>query len=112
MVKGASVALGIKSMLKDLGVDVRIRLRTDASAAQGIAKRRGLGKIRHIEVAQLWLQEKVNNGDIEVMKVKGEGNLADALTKGVDASIMQCHISGTHAQVSNERHPLAPICEG
>ncbi len=33
MVKGASVALGLRSMLKDLGVDVRIRLRTDAAAA-------------------------------------------------------------------------------
>ncbi len=57
-------------MLRDLGVDVRIRSRTDASAAKGIANRRGLGKIRHIEVHQLWLQEKVNRGEIEVMKVK------------------------------------------
>ena len=71
MVKGASMALGIQSMLKDLGVELKVRLRTDASAAKGIAARRGLGKIRHIEVHQLWLQEKVNNGSIEVMKVKG-----------------------------------------
>ena len=71
-------------MLADLGVEVKIRLRTDASAAKGIASRRGLGKIRHLEVHQLWLQEKVNNREIEVMKVKGEGNLADALTKPLD----------------------------
>ena len=80
MVKGGSTALGVQSMLADLGVELKVRLRTDASAAKGIATRRGLGKIRHIEVHQLWLQEKVTRGVIEVMKVKGEGNLADALT--------------------------------
>ena len=47
MVKGASIALGIQSMLSDLGVNIKIRVRTDASAAKGIATRRGLGKIRH-----------------------------------------------------------------
>jgi hypothetical protein len=59
MVKGAATALGVRSMLHDLGVEVQIRLRTDASAAKGIASRRGLGKIRHIEVNQLWLQQKL-----------------------------------------------------
>ena len=61
-------------MLGDLGVDLQIRIRTDASAAKGIATRRGLGKVRHIEVNQLWLQKKVSRGEIHVMKVKGEGN--------------------------------------
>ena len=59
MVKGASLALGIRSMLSDLAVNLTIRLRTDATAAKGIAARRGLGKVRHIEVNQLWLQDKV-----------------------------------------------------
>ena len=45
-------------MLADMGVNMKIRLRTDASAAKGIASRRGLGKVRHIEVHQLWLQKK------------------------------------------------------
>ena len=60
MVKAASVAIGIRSMLMDLGVDEgRIILKTDASAALGVAQRLGIGKVRHIEVNQLWLQEKV-----------------------------------------------------
>ena len=92
MVKGASMALGVRSMLGDLGVSLQIRLRTDASAAKGIATRRGLGKVRHIEVNQLWLQEKVNNGEIQVMKVKGEGNLADALTKALAGPGVKKHV--------------------
>ena len=49
MVKGASNGLGIQGMLHDSGVILGITLYTDSSAAKGIASRRGLGKVRHIE---------------------------------------------------------------
>jgi hypothetical protein len=111
MVKGASMALGVRSMLGDLGVNLQIRLRTDASAAKGIATRRGLGKVRHIEVNQLWLQEKVNNGEIQVMKVKGEGNLADALTKALAGPGVKKHVVLTGQEVVLGRHILTPEFE-
>ena len=57
---------------------------TDSSAAMGISNRRGLGKVRHIELNQLWLQETVNSKEIEMRKMKGEDNVADALTKHLD----------------------------
>ena len=59
MVKAGSVALGIESLMKDLGVEDTgsIAIKTDASAAVGIGSRIGIGKVRHIEVNQLWLQE-------------------------------------------------------
>ena len=69
LVKGASMALGVKSMHKEMGLKARVRVSTDASAAKGIASRRGLGKIRHIEVHQLWVQDKVASGEVEVRKV-------------------------------------------
>jgi hypothetical protein len=57
MVKGSSMGMGIKSIAMDLGVVMSvINAKTDASAAKGIASRKGLGKIGHIEVSQLWLQ--------------------------------------------------------
>ena len=108
LVKGASVAIGIKSMVEDFGVKVRIRLSTDASAAKGIASRRGLGKIRHIEVNQLWLQDKVAEGIIEVRKVNGKENIADALTKHVNAEDIRVHMHCTHQQFEQLRHELAP----
>jgi hypothetical protein len=111
MVKGGSQALGVKSMLHDLGVNLNIRLRTDASAAKGIATRRGLGKIRHIEVNQLWLQEKVNSGEIQVMKVKGEGNLADGLTKPLDGPGTKKHVGLTGQEVVEGRNVLTPEFE-
>ena len=63
LVKGGSHVMGIKAMCKDLGVMLKgsLVLATDASAAKAIAQRRGLGKVRHIEVNQLWLLEHVSN---------------------------------------------------
>ena len=58
LVKGGSNSLGMRALMNDLGVDVKLKLKSDASAAIGIASRRGLGKIRHLEVSQLWLQQK------------------------------------------------------
>ena len=87
------------------------RGKTDASAAKGIASRRGLGKVRHIEVNQLWLQDKVNSGEIQVMKVKGEGNLADALTKPLEGTGTRKHLDLTGQEVVEGRHDLTPDFE-
>ena len=65
IVKGASISMGLANLLLDLGVKLKIQIKTDASAAKGIASRRGVGKIRHIEVSQLWIQEKVADSTIE-----------------------------------------------
>ena len=58
MVRGCSIGIGIRGLLEDMGVRMRIRASTDSSAAVGISKRRGLGKVRHLELNQLWLQDK------------------------------------------------------
>ena len=109
MVKAASVAIGVRSMLMDLGVtEGRIVLKTDASAALGVAQRLGIGKIRHIEVNQLWLQEKVYNGDIIVEKVGTDENLADALTKPLTSQGVLKHVEGLRYDMRQDRHRLAP----
>ena len=109
MVKAASVAIGIRSMLMDLGVtEGRIILKTDASAALGVAQRLGIGKIRHIEVNQLWLQEKVYEGDIIVEKVSTDENLADALTKPLTNEGIIQHVLGLGYEMRQDRHRLAP----
>ena len=99
IVKAASVALGIRSLAADLGItfECAISIKSDASAAIGISSRVGIGKVRHIEVTQLWVQEKVASGEIVIEKVATEDNLADALTKAVDAQIIQKHVLGTGA---------------
>ena len=67
----------------DLGekMDVEVKVMADSSAAKGIAQRRGLGKLRHIELKLLWVQEAVKLGRIRIGKVAGSCNPADHLTK-------------------------------
>ena len=111
MVKGASVALGLQSVLKDFNIDCGITLKSDASAAIAISNRRGLGKVRHIEVCQLWLQDKVRRGDIKVVKVGTHDNVADALTKYVSQDSMAMHMRSTNQYITDGRHELAPAME-
>eukprot|EP00971_Amphidinium_carterae_P349736 6491191-Amphidinium_carterae.1 len=54
---GAAV-LGMVNMVADLGRSLHDRLAGDATAAAGIAARRGVGKIRHLDVSSLWLQSQ------------------------------------------------------
>ena len=67
-------------MCTDLGITNHVEVLTDASAAKGIATRIGLGKVRHLETSQLWLQAKVADGSISITKVKGIENPADLFT--------------------------------
>ena len=110
MVKGASQAMGLKAMAEDIGVRYAgpIQITVDASAAIGIASRRGLGKIRHLEVSQLWLQQKVANGDLKLVKVNGVDNLADALTKHLGAGELQKHMLGVGLEERGGRHEIMP----
>ena len=109
--KSGSQGLGIRALLGDLGVERTVVLNTDASAAIGIASRRGLGKVRHIEVSQLWLQQRVANGDLSVQKVDGVSNLADALTKHLQKGPLTSHMESVRLEIRDGRHPLMPVCD-
>ena len=76
-----------------------------------MALRKGLGTVRHIEVNQLWLQEKINRGEFEIQKVKGTDNLADALTKYLSGADTRDHVAWTGMENREGRHPLAPQTE-
>ena len=108
LVKGASQAMGLRSLAADMGIDLSIRIKTDSSAAKGIASRNGLGKVRHVEVAQLWVQEKVRLGEITLEKVEGKDNLADALTKHLGRDDLERHVRLTGQTMLQGRHELNP----
>ena len=110
LVKAASVAIGVRTIANDMGIVLggAIEICSDASAAIGIANRIGIGKVRHIEVNQLWLQQKVACKEIVITKVGTDDNLADALTKAVDAKSIEKHVHGTGGMVLTNRHRLAP----
>ena len=55
LVKCTAESLGIKSMAQDWGQNLGVTLYADSSAALAIAKRKGAGKLRHINVSSLWI---------------------------------------------------------
>ena len=64
ILKGVSTALGMQLVARDLGFEIKVRVHSDACAAIGIARRRGLGRIRHLDVEDLWVQTKVRDRSV------------------------------------------------
>ena len=78
--KAAQEGLGMKNMMDDLGEPCSLRLRGDSSANDGIIKRAGVGKVKHLSVRQLWLQEQVGQGELWHEKIPRAENVSDCLT--------------------------------
>ena len=81
VVRASAAGLGMLALLADFGAKLPMRVWTDSTASIGICKRQGLGKVRHLAVQDLWVQQRVRAGDFELYKVPGERNPADLFTK-------------------------------
>ena len=88
-VKTASRVLGGAAMAKDLALVLDPRVMIDASAAKGIASRRGVGKVRHLHVGTLWLQQAVHERRLRLQKQPGQENVADLGTKHLAAATLE-----------------------
>ena len=108
LTKGAAQLLGIMTLLSDFGVDVKGVVHTDASAAIGIVRRQGLGKVRHLRVQYLWMQDRVRGGDVDVKKVDGKINPADLMTKHLPAHDVHRHLDSLGMSTGSDRAATAP----
>jgi hypothetical protein len=83
MVEAATRAIGLRSMLEEVGIGLSgpVELLSDSSAARGFASRKGVGRMRHLEVRHLWLQAEVSGQRVVLRRVAGEANPADLMTK-------------------------------
>ena len=91
-VKGASEAIGFQSGCKDLGIDLKIRLLSDSSACRGICARTGIGKVKHMAVQLLWLQDVVRSGVVQLRAIRGDVNVADLMAKFVSRPVLDGHM--------------------
>ena len=96
------------SIRRDIGADIPILLLTGASAALGIVRRRGLGRIRHLDVTDLWIQEQVRSKEMDIQKVAGTENIADALTKMLPRPDLVKHMKGMNLYPEEGRAETAP----
>ena len=92
-VKTASEGLGIQSVAKDLGISCRLNLHPDASATMCLVNRRVLGKAKHVDMQNLWIQEASKSGRFVTKKVDTSVNPADLMTKPVSKARIEQLIS-------------------
>ena len=109
--RGASIGLGLQSLALDLGISLDLEVLTDATAAIRICRRRGLGKIRHLATADLWVQDRVRRGDFKLTKVLGTENPADMLTKHISRDVMLRHMERVGISAESGRAKSAPTIE-
>ena len=108
LVKGAAQTLGIMAMAQDFGIEINGGIRSDSSAAIGITSRQGLGKLRHINVQYLWVQEKIKSNELKLDKVAGVDNPADLFTKYLDAETILKHLTCMNLVRTTDRAATAP----
>jgi hypothetical protein len=109
MVKGAAQTVGMMTMAVDFGLKLNGKVDSDASAAIAIVHRHGLGKLRHINVQYLWLQDKVRLKELIVGKVAGLENPADLMTKHLSEEHCHEHLERMGFFVAEGRAETAPI---
>ena len=93
LVKGCYEGIGIQSFLDDAGViPEQMGVYADAAAAIGVTKRAGIGRIRHLDVGMLWVQQKQWDKRFTVHKVEGAKNTSDMLIKNVPRELCTEHM--------------------
>jgi len=82
----AQEGLLLRTLCQELNLPCTLSLHSDASAARAIMTRYGLGKMKHVSVKYLWLQEQISRKVIALKKVKTEENPADIGTKRLSSA--------------------------
>ena len=79
--KGGCELAGACEMVREISGPVEADLYGDSSACHGTLHREGAGKVKHLEVKQLWLQDRIKKGLMRYTKIAREFNPSDSLAK-------------------------------
>ena len=93
----------MQAIMEDFGIPVELVVRSDAVAAIGIVKRQGLGRVRHLAVGDLWVQQRAKKGEVQYKKVEGTKNTSDMLTKAVEKEVIDKHMGTLGIQFRDGR---------
>ena len=104
--------LGILAIMEEFKLKANLTVKSDAVAAIGIVRRQGLGRIRHLAVADLWVQQRAKEGSVEYQKLLGTKNTSDMLTKPVEAEVIRRHMEELGLEFRGGRHEMTPEFEG
>ena len=72
-----------------------------------MAKRKGAGKLRHMNISNMWVQERQDKGDIDYTKILAAENPSDLMTKHLDSNTMWKHMHKLGLEAKEGRSRLA-----
>ena len=61
-VKASGEALGMLQLMSSFGVPMTVSIMVDSSSALALVDRKGYGKLFHVRVGHLWVQQVVADG--------------------------------------------------
>ena len=85
LVKAVSEAIGLQQLAGSWAMQCEIGVFVDSSAALAVVSRKGNGKLRHVRIGHLWVQELLDSEEVFFRKVRGDLNPADLMTKHLPA---------------------------
>ena len=108
MSKTAAEVLGISNLARDMRRQLAGHIYADSSSALAVVARRGAGKLRHININHLWLQEieKRDKDPVKFEKIDGTDNPADAMTKYLDRKLIERYLEWSGHQIVSGRAKL------
>ena len=111
LVKGSAAGLALQSLLVDWGLHLELDVLCDSSAARGLSQRQGLGRMRHVQTRYLWAQERLKEGHLKVVPVRGKNNPAELFTKAVSGQLREKFLRtlGIRAQGSESEAEAYPM---
>ena len=76
----------------DLGLPMKVEIQSDSSTAKSLTDRLGAGqRTKHIDTLHVWIQERVQDGDLSIKKVLTAKICVDVGTKPGSVSVLQQH---------------------
>ncbi|CAK0790328.1 unnamed protein product, partial [Prorocentrum cordatum] len=110
-----SVVMGgklAKNVLEWLGYRVTWELGVDSSAATAIINREGVGKVKHLDVMALWIQQERKVRGLIVKKESSEKNVADLGTKAHAGARFEClrGLAGIVDSSEMDKHKALEAC--
>eukprot|EP00435_Cladocopium_sp_Y103_P030112 s1954_g7.t1 len=88
-VSACSEGLFYHQLLGFLGLTTKMRVHLDSSAARGVFQRQGAGRIRHLEVKSLCVQQALKQKKFSLHAVGTNDNVADVGTKALPVAKLE-----------------------
>ena len=70
-----------------------MEVQSDSTSAKSMADRKGIAKVKHMQIWFLWIQERVANGDLQIHHVGTKFNPADPFTKPLTQPELDAHMN-------------------